>query len=259
MSEKETGENRQNSSNLWAGGSQKIWDDTADQRLDISPIPEKNFSIFTAHYTGLPQRLTVKKNIHVLDLGCGTGFVSKVFSESNCQVTSLDISSKSIALAKQRSPKSTYLVADMTQVPLPDSFFDLILAITSLEFCSDRTQALLESYRLLKPKGELYVEVRNAGFLPLLLLRPFEKLLRLIGWLKPLPLDAFHDLNDREWRNLFHKAGFVLIQNYPSMRPWNYGSFSTRFKQSLIAAARCFLPLKYHYMVGYRLRKNSSN
>jgi len=242
----------------WAEECREVWDQVIEQNSDISPSRPENFAAFLSSYSKLPARLNVSPQTTVLDLGCGTGFISKSFSGKTKHVTGLDISPRSIELAQHRNPGGTYLVGDMAQVPLPDHSFDLIAGITSLEWCQNKRQALQETLRLLKPQGEVYFEVRNADFIPLSLPKSVKVFFEKIGWLKPLPMTGFRDFRHQEWKELFTESGFEVSAEYPSLRPWNYGKFTTRLKQSVIAIVRVLLPIRFHYMIGYRLRKKIS-
>jgi ubiquinone/menaquinone biosynthesis C-methylase UbiE len=67
-----------------------------------------------------------------LDLGCGTGEQVTRRLASRYRVTGVDISPRSIELARQVLPGATLLVADMADVQLPPASFDLVTAFFSL-------------------------------------------------------------------------------------------------------------------------------
>lgn len=234
--------------------AQALWDEAIHKQSDISPASEKNFRIFTTAYASLPARLKLSPKGHVLDLGCGTGFVSHVFSGNLYQVTGVDISPQSVGLAQKRNPQARFVVGDMTAVPLPDAAYDVLVAITSLEFCEKKEKVLTEAKRLLKPGGVFYVEVRNASFPLLAFPAVFRRLLEKTGLLEPVALSGFCDLRYAEWKKLFSKQGWECSEEYCALRPWNYGSIRTRMKQCLIALVRTFFPRRFHYMNAFLLR-----
>ncbi len=65
------------------------------------------------------------------------------------------------AKIRDTNSKINYLQADMQNLPFQDNSFDVISAITSLEFVQDINQAINEAKRVLKPKGYLLVAVLN--------------------------------------------------------------------------------------------------
>lgn len=57
----------------------------------------------------------IKTPSTLLDLGCGTGNISKLFSESGFDVIGVDISSDMIEVAKTKDKKTNYVVDDMLE------------------------------------------------------------------------------------------------------------------------------------------------
>ena len=67
----------------------------------------------------------------ILDLGCGMGEpIAKYFLAQGCEVTGIDGSSNLIDMAKRRLPQGRFLVADMREVSLGQTF-DLVIAWNS--------------------------------------------------------------------------------------------------------------------------------
>lgn len=105
------------------------------------------------------------ENLHVLDLGSGTGRNSFYFAELGAQVTGLEISKTAIELAKANMSKSPFDIQYVKQsigekFPLDDNSFDIILDVTSSNSLNEaeREVYLLESNRVLKPSGYFFVK-----------------------------------------------------------------------------------------------------
>ena len=67
-----------------------------------------------------------------LDLGCGTGEHLTRHLARHYHVTGVDLSPRSVALARQQVPEADFVVADMATLHLPPASFDLITAFYSL-------------------------------------------------------------------------------------------------------------------------------
>lgn len=68
--------------------------------------------------------------IHLLDLGCGTGFYTRnFFKQRNFQKIGIDISKIGIAKAAIKDKDSTYIVGSVFNVPVADNSVDLLLNI----------------------------------------------------------------------------------------------------------------------------------
>ena len=68
----------------------------------------------------------------VLDLGCGTGVPVARELATRFAVTGVDLSPRSIALAKRNVPSATFLQADMSTLDFPPGSFDAVVAFYSI-------------------------------------------------------------------------------------------------------------------------------
>lgn len=102
--------------------------------------------------------------IHVLDLGCGTGRNSNYLASRGATVTGIEISHTALELARERAKQEKLAVSYVKQsmgepFPLEDNSIDLILDITSSNSLneSERSIYLEECARVLKPGGHFFV------------------------------------------------------------------------------------------------------
>ena len=178
---------------------------------------------------------TPKSGDRLLDAGCGTGHFSAFFAERGFEVTGADVSPEMIEIARQKTiPKATFQLADITALPFKDESFDVVTAITVLEFIPEREKALQEMIRVLRVGGTLIIAVLNEAS-PLAYLRRWKgsatfknaQLFRLKSLVQFLS-----DLKDVE----VETSTFVLpmrglIWTYPiteflgNKLKWNWGNF----------------------------------
>src|SRR3954447_20612743 len=67
-----------------------------------------------------------------LELGCATGVPTTRELVKHFAVTGVDISARSIALAKERVPEATFVQADYTRFDLPPARFDAVVAFYTI-------------------------------------------------------------------------------------------------------------------------------
>lgn len=105
----------------------------------------------------LLDRLGVWKGARVLDLACGTGDLVFAAVERGAEATGLDITPRMVELAEARPTlhptKMTWVVGDMTALPVRSASYDLVTTGYGLRNVPDLPRALAEIHRVLKPGG----------------------------------------------------------------------------------------------------------
>ncbi len=116
----------------------------------------------------LIERSGVKKGMHVLDLGCGSGaftpFIARTVGEKG-KAYALDIQAdmlkqleKKLDRPENKDIKNIKLIkGNAYELPLDDNSLDLVNMVTVLQEIPDRNRALQEVKRVLKPGGLLAV------------------------------------------------------------------------------------------------------
>jgi SAM-dependent methyltransferase len=68
----------------------------------------------------------------VLDLGCGPGHVARYLHDRGAMVTGIDLAPGMIAEARRLNPHMKFLVADVRELPVPDSSAAAVVALYCL-------------------------------------------------------------------------------------------------------------------------------
>jgi len=93
----------------------------------------------------------------VLDVACGTGIVARRASAQGAAVTGVDRNPAMLAVAREIAPEVTWIDANATALPVPDSAFDVAFCQQGLQFVPEPATALRELRRALRPGGRLAV------------------------------------------------------------------------------------------------------
>lgn len=92
------------------------------------------------------------KALNVLDVGCGEGltiqFLHKYYPQVDYQ--GIDLSQRAISIAKEHNLFAKFSVGSITDLPYPDSSFDLIICSEVLEHLENPDKALTELTRVSK-------------------------------------------------------------------------------------------------------------
>lgn len=102
----------------------------------------------------------IDEGTYVLEVGCGVGATACYMAkEIGCRVLGVDIRPSMIERAKERAAREhvedrvEFRVADATNLPFEDGFFDAVLVESVTTFIEDKTAAIQEYARVLKPGG----------------------------------------------------------------------------------------------------------
>lgn len=96
------------------------------------------------------------KNKKVLMLGCGTGEESmllETFGASKENLVGIDLSFKSIEIAKKTYPDVEFVVGDMNSLPFLDESFDFVYSSLAIHYNETPLETYKEVYRVLKKDG----------------------------------------------------------------------------------------------------------
>jgi ubiquinone/menaquinone biosynthesis C-methylase UbiE len=140
----------------------------------------------------------------LLDVGCGVGTLHYHLADTFTHICGVDVSPKSIEIAKERHVEFDYRVMERTCIPYPAAIFDMVTAINVLHHIDPpaRQSLLLELKRVVRPDGLVCVIEHN----------PFNPLTRLAVLRCPFDRDA-HLLRATETRRLLRGAGLVRVQS----------------------------------------------
>src|SRR3989344_4536913 len=95
----------------------------------------------------------------ILDVGCGIG----AFEERmhGFDITGVDIDEEMLNVARKREPHADFYRTIASQIPFPNSSYDAVFFVTSLEFMEDYRPAIDEANRELNPNGKIIVMTLN--------------------------------------------------------------------------------------------------
>jgi SAM-dependent methyltransferase len=145
-------------SNVWKDETfpEKQWRRVENQLKHINDVPEFRAIIDMVKATGL-------NNPTVLEIGCSSGYLSKVLP--NVRYEGTDYSSSFIKFAKQKFPEVKFTVNDATNLKYKDKSFDIVISGCCLLHIIDFKKAIKEAARVAK-KYVIFHRTPVFGFRP---------------------------------------------------------------------------------------------
>lgn len=98
--------------------------------------------------------------LEVLDVGCGTGRFTAALEAAGAHVTGVDHDAGMLGIAATRVG-GPLIETDAHELPFPGSSFDLVTAVTLLEFAERAGRVIDELFRVTRPGGRVAVAVLN--------------------------------------------------------------------------------------------------
>jgi arsenite methyltransferase len=113
------------------------------------------------------RHMNLRPGERILDLGCGSGWATRLIArlvadgpEGFGQVVGVDISDEMIRQARAASKEFDnvmYVWGSATQIPWEENFFDKMLSVESFYYYPDQDRALAELFRVIAPKGRMFI------------------------------------------------------------------------------------------------------
>jgi ubiquinone/menaquinone biosynthesis C-methylase UbiE len=160
------------------------------------------------------------KNLIGIDIGCGEGHNTRLLAQKASTLKAIDISEIFIQKAKEVKTDNPlnieYFVANATELPFEDEYFDFATSFMCLMDIPNPEKALQEAYRVLKPNGFFQFSITHPCFTT-----PHRKNLRNIINRKTYAIevgDYFKNLDGRidEW--IFGETPEYLKNKLPKFK-----------------------------------------
>ena len=139
------------------------WRDTYKEK-DIFGIIYKKRQATALNYI---DELLLPKTAHVLEIGCGAGFMTSALAKRGFIIEAIDHSQAMVDLTKEQARQKGILnqinacTGDIHELSYEDQTFDLIVALGVVPWLHDFKKALTEIIRVIKPGGYAVLTMDN--------------------------------------------------------------------------------------------------
>jgi ubiquinone/menaquinone biosynthesis C-methylase UbiE len=124
-----------------------------------------------AHHLNITEQtiriMDLKPGERVLDLGCGTGWATRLLArlvgegpEGFGQVIGIDISDEMIRRGRAASrdfENVLFVWGSAQQIPWEENFFDKVLSVESFYYYPDQDRTLAELFRVMAPRARMFL------------------------------------------------------------------------------------------------------
>ena len=189
----------------------------------------------SAPFEDLLQRVDVRPNLRVVDLGCGTGNLTRQLADTlpGSEVLGIDSSPQMLERTEEYTrPGLRFELGNLAEL---DGKWDLIISNAALQWSENHRELVPSLFAHLNPDGQIAVQVpsNHGGPTHLTILRvagqePFRTVLN--GWTRQssvLPIETYADLLFREEARdilAFDKIYPHVLENVDAVVDWISGT-----------------------------------
>src|SRR5579872_5464064 len=134
---------------------------TYDTKWNASLYDDKHNFVFKFG-EDVVRLLSPRSGERILDLGCGTGYLTNIIARAGSRVIGIDKSPAMIERANAAYPDLDFRIMSATDLHF-DTPFDAVFSNAVLHWVLDKETAVDNIYRALRPGGRLVVEMGGKG------------------------------------------------------------------------------------------------
>ena len=159
----------------------------------------------------------IETGMRVLEIGCGTGELTKLLQNKNSRIISIDVSFDLIRIAKTKviSDKIAFLLQDACNLGFVANSFDTIIGSSVLHHL-EVDKALKEFYRVLKSGGSIFLTEPN-------MMNPQMAVQKNIPFLKKIAGESPDETAFLRWslKKKLERIGFkdIELKNFDFLHP----------------------------------------
>ncbi|HEY4336529.1 MAG TPA: methyltransferase domain-containing protein [Puia sp.] len=162
---------------------------------------------FVAKYgEDVVQLLAPENGERILDIGCGTGYLTNLIAQAGARVTGLDNSASMIERAKAVYPDLDFRVCSATDFHF-DTPFDAVFSNAALHWVLEKEAAVNCIAEALRPGGRLVLEMGGKGNVEEILVAT-RKVLTRHGYYSNASTQVWYFPSLSEYTTLLEKKGF---------------------------------------------------
>ncbi len=146
----------------------------------------------------------------LLDLGCGTGDLTKKIADLGFAVKGIDQSADMIKKAKEKYGNINFAAGDIREIDFHEEV-DVVFSNATFHWIKETEELMANIWRTLKPKGELIFEMGGAGNIKIILEGIYQAL-EYFNFPQNKKNNPWRFLSPEDLTEILKKQGFVIHQ-----------------------------------------------
>ena len=195
-----------------------------DSSLELAKFYSRISDIQKEYGKDMIEKLSLEKNMKILDLGCGTGYLSALLADSvtpEGTVLAVDPNKSRLELAKKQYSKPNLVFLEANDATFPEDQYDLVFSNCVLHWIENKNAVLKRVYQNLKPGGQ---------FAFCLLAHPPKIIEQMNDMMGPEMKQCFHWMSAPEYNQLATTAGFKVTYSDVQKKPAHFENIEHLFQ-----------------------------
>ena len=201
---------------------------TGDPSVELAQLYSEVSDVQKEHGKELIEKLSLEKNMKILDLGCGTGYLSSLLADCvgpEGKVVAIDPNRSRLEIAEKQYSKPNLVFLEANDETFPEDRYDLVFANYVLHWVENKAALLNKVYQNLKPGGRFAFTVPEHRE-PI-----FPKMDNLMGPEMANKVEqAFKCVPAPEYNRLATTIGFKVISSDIEKRAMNFATIEDLLK-----------------------------
>ena len=149
------------------------------------------------------------RNKKVVDLGCGSGILTKRLKYWGADVVGVDLSKNLIKIAEKENPNIKFYASDASKTPFKNSEFNIVTSSLMVHYFKNLTEIFNEANRILKVNGYFVFSIQHP-------VNEVIKEVKIGGVKKFLLMPYFHN-NKSKWKCTRHMKVITYHHTFESI------------------------------------------
>jgi ubiquinone/menaquinone biosynthesis C-methylase UbiE len=160
---------KSSSTDAYEHGSPSAWDGVFEG-LDLSYTenPVTQGKLFEIVKVGFLEKLLPRPPTNVIEVGCGTAFVSLYIAKRGYATTCVDLNPRILKQAEanfsREGVRGSFVCSEAEDLPFVSGGFDAVTSFGLLEHFKDPVTAIREMVRVIKPGGLFFADIVPSRF-----------------------------------------------------------------------------------------------
>ena len=189
-----------------------------DSSAELAKLYSEISDLQRKHGEELIKKLSLEKNVKILDLGCGTGYLSSLLADSvrpGVTVIAIDPNKSRLELAQKQYSRPNLVFIEANDITLPEDQYDLVFSNYVLHWIENKAAVLKKMYQNLKPGGQFAFIVPEHQ--PTII----EQMDHMVG---PEMMQGYHWMSAPEYNHLATSIGFKVTSSETEVKPLNFAT-----------------------------------